>query len=476
MTDWSALGSDPAPGDSDVMREVAQALSTLAKDAYEAAKDLSRIAGGVSSADWTGLAAIAAHRRLDQSVPGLFSYSGAQSTAADAISTLAEVLPSLQQRARTAAETATQAAKDRDGAVAWGATSLAAIAASRARIVQHRADLLQQQAVDVMSGGASGAQQSIQQQLNAENARMDQHNADLASARKAAATAASNLDGARHDATAIRLDHENAVHECARKLGDARDRFLVTDSPIQVWLKDTIRGGKKLVTDIVASKEFEQLLNICESVSTVLTIVAVVISIFGVTAPIVGVLLLASAALSAVVLVGHVLQMANGTKKWDFVDIGIGVVGLVPGFGKAGKLLGKAGKAARFGAPALVHDARATKWAFKATAGVAGRSNARAIRSVEKQLTKVFPNARTSDIVKLTDKFLGIHPQIVHQVHVTTRLTVHVVDAGITAREVGKDAADVKERLQRGDRAGAAKAVALGLASVGKSGIGVREK
>lgn len=476
MTDWSALGADPAPGDSGVMHEVAQALSALANNAYDAARDLSRIASGVSGADWTGGAATAAHDRIHKSVPGLFSYSSAQRTAADAINTLANVLPGLQQRAQVAARDASEADHDLGGARAWELTAQAAIVASDARLVQHRADLLRQQTVDIVSGGTSAAQLSIQRQLTAESAQMAGHNADVASARKAAGDATKRLNAAKKDAAGIRQEHTAAVRQCAGQLDRARDEFLIADNPIQMLLKDIGAAGKQAYKDIVASKEFEQLLNICDVASTVLTVVAIVCVIIPGLQPVAGALLLASTVLSAVVLVGHIMQMANGSKKWDFVGLALGAAALVPGFGKAGKLL-RSGSAAvgmsTKGATYLgkvARDFKAVPWAFRATPRMAGRSNARAWHEAEKKLTKVFPKAKKSEIVRLAKKFGGEHAQVVHRARITGRVVGDVVGLGRRVKSIHDDIRDAGADIAKGDIVGAA--MHTGRAAAHAAGMG----
>ncbi len=259
---WPALGYDPAPGDTEAVRQAARLLGTVRERAEQVESRLRAVSAAVGPNVWRGQAADAFHHQLADIGPGLATAAKSHGEAQEALDAYAAALAAAQEQARRAEAVAAAAIADRDRAAAERDRAAgeatqhdAAAAAATARSTNLRVQSLT--TVDPIQHAslAPHIQQADTAQAHAHGQAADARGRERA-AGSAAAAAQGRLDGARRLAEDARDAQQKAAGIAAAKLRDAaaaaaqpsvftvigKDGVLrIPSTKLDEWLKNSKR-------------------------------------------------------------------------------------------------------------------------------------------------------------------------------------------------------------------------------------------
>jgi hypothetical protein len=340
MTDWGLLGGDPAPGRPDVIASVASTWSAVANHGEAVTTVLRQTGSGIGAAWWMGEAADATAGRIAKIVPHLDLYVDAYATAASALQRYADTLVGLQAWGVQAAAQANEAGARLAQAHADAAAASRAVGVARGALdTARRANAVGSAKValatlDPTAQAAALRDVSAAQQAAATaSRRLDDASRSLASANASIKTWQAQLDGARRQADKIRDGVRDAARACSATLHAAATHGLHRPNFIRrSWddFVDTERMG-------IGGPELNTYLGILDGLSTACFALGMIIPFLAPVTDTVGL------GLTIVMTLGRVLQMANGTRKWDFVELGFDALSVVVGGMKLGNVVLRGG-------------------------------------------------------------------------------------------------------------------------------------
>lgn len=342
---YPALGRDPAPGEPERVESTASVFRSVSRDADDARHRLQAISDAGIDAVWTGDAAKAFERSLQELCADLDRLTNSYGDAGDALASYAAELRRCKDDVRQheiAAEAAEVDEADSTSrhreAAERSATYAAQSRSAQGRIVASR---LQQSVSNAVGdvAGATTAQNHITQDL-----RVSQ---EADSAKSQADTdaryAATQADSARQRLAAVRRLADQ-VSELQHDAGDRAATKIDNASKVaDKYHRNTFEVALQRFDDFISSPGFDHFLNALSEVGSLLTAAAPFIAIF---AP--GVapwIYLAGVGATGLVAVGRMAQAGQDHRKTgEAVEAGISFgFALLGGFGKAGALV-KSGK------------------------------------------------------------------------------------------------------------------------------------
>lgn len=342
MTDWGHIGGDPAPGCPDTIDALAASWGAVSTHGDVVLNSLRRTGDAMAGSGWTGNAAEAMARRLAEVVPHLDLYVVSYGQAATALKRYGSELRGLQSAALRTAAQANEAAAQLERAKAQSESARAAVSSAKGQVSAAKQATLRSAAsattaIDPVSLAASQRDAAAAQQAS----RVAASRLNEASRAQAAAIAnvkhwQSQLDDARRQAGSIRGKAHDIASACAAALRSAGDHGMHKPNALVLagqYLWEAERAG-------LGSQELNTFLGVLDGISTVCGLIAFL--------PIPGVNLVAgtvSLGLGIVVTVARFAQMANGSRPWDFVELGMGVAAGVAGGLRTANLVARGGGA-----------------------------------------------------------------------------------------------------------------------------------
>jgi WXG100 family type VII secretion target len=267
---WTDVGGDPAPGDPDEIRNVANRFDNVSDTSDGVAKRLRAIAEQLTAAVWEGEAADSFARTVHEVLPDLDKMTCSYENASYALRSYADSVADAQDIARRAKADAENAIAERNAATSQQA-------AAHTEAVGHRAEVLRA----TMAAASTRAQavadpanwQVLQQQasLHDDEQRraqwyMDSSEQREQSAGREAAAANARLEAARRLAASARDLKDNAANVATVRLHEASEAGIQNRS----FLERVADGA----VDLVKSPGFDEFLNIISDIADVALAVA----------------------------------------------------------------------------------------------------------------------------------------------------------------------------------------------------------
>lgn len=330
MTDWTLLGSDPAPGDPALIGVGARSLDQAAQALREADGELGRIARGAKGADLRGCAADALDELIRAVRTDLDPIASSFERVGGALAGYGTTLADLQAEARRALARATVADQRRcaaDGDRALAAEQLRAQSRSlaTAKTAQRSVDL--QNAVDaravidpgVAARNAQESRDAARRSFRAQ-AATDEAQLRLRGVERRLADAEDELERARADGRSVHERWDDASHRAARQvdgaLADAlRNRSMLEKAVDRV--RDVAGALARFIEDpgpyLAAAREhIETITNVLSKLATALSIAAKLLAIVPGLQQFAAMVQLVSVALSVLELALQVVSLAFG--------------------------------------------------------------------------------------------------------------------------------------------------------------------
>ena len=297
-SDWSPvdLDSDPAPGEPESIRELADSLQTFADDVSEALGKIRNMASDEALMNWAGLSADRFREEFDGVPDNLTKLQTSYEMCAQALQGYWPQLETAQGMADRALERALAAQSDLS-------------------VAQGRLDDAQD-----WVGRAGAEAERLQAEGRRENAEPPDENAVRAATRnhqaaqEAAAAAQAQVDDAAgrleaarqlaRDALALR---EEAARTCAQQIDEASDAGIHNRS----WWENLVKW---------ISDTWDTIVQICKVIVAVLGVVVMIVG---------GPLALVVVAAAAVVLADSLIKFAQG--KGSFLDVAFAALDCIPG-------------------------------------------------------------------------------------------------------------------------------------------------
>ncbi|RKN40048.1 DUF6531 domain-containing protein [Streptomyces hoynatensis] len=297
-SDWSPvdLDSDPAPGEPDAIRELADSLQTFADDVGEALGKIRGMASDGALLEWAGLSADRFREEFD-GVPGnLTKLQTSYDLCAHALQGYWPQLETAQGMADRALERALAAQSDLS--VAQGRLGDAEDWVGRAGAEAERLRT---------EGEREGAEPPDENAVRAATRDHQAAQAAAAAAQSQVDDAEGRLEAARQLAREALGLREEAARTCARSIDEASDAGIHNRS----WWENLVRWISDAWDTIVA---------ICKVIVAVLGVVVMIIG---------GPLALVVVAAAAVVLADSLIKFAQG--KGSFLDVAFAALDCIPG-------------------------------------------------------------------------------------------------------------------------------------------------
>jgi uncharacterized protein YukE len=374
MTDWGLLGGNPAPGDPNGVRTVARDFGSVADDAEECHRQLTRIRDDWRGAIWKGRAADAFRGSIDDLPEDLAKLFASYGIASDALKTYAGNLESAQDQARTALGRAEGAAAEKGRAEAderRAAGDRGAAERSYSSLgLQYTAKrgLYEARRLAVLrTGQPDPGLQAAYDELRRLATNLDRTAETVRVARGAESSAQSRVTSASGSLRAAvslgdqaRKLREEAAERARRKIQEAGDAGIKNRG----WFERALDFGKKLVTG--DPDAWATVLDKLKTVANVLSVAALLLG----WVPVLGqVLVVAALVVSALTLIGTIVLCANGRASvWDVLiataDVGLSVLGArgaASGFAKGLGQWNKAGLTRAFKTGVLDDIARGAR-------------------------------------------------------------------------------------------------------------------